>query len=140
MNTYSPDLIAVLVAGIVPMFVGSIWYGPLFGQKWLEMMGKSEEEIKENFSPLRAYGISFLMSIIMAFVLGHVLQAWDDAYTITGWAAGMEGGFFCWLGFVLTIGWQSVSFENKKFSLFATNMGYNLVVLLAMGALLGVWR
>ncbi len=140
MIIYNPNLLAVLVAGIVPMLVGSIWYGPLFGKNWLEMMGKTQEQIKENFNPLKAYGVSFVMSIIMAFVLAHVLEAWNVAYSLTGWAAGMEGGFFCWIGFVLTIGWQAVSFENKRFGLFVMNMAYNLVVLLAMGALLGVWR
>ena len=28
------NLIAVLVAGIVPMIVGMLWYGPLFGKRW----------------------------------------------------------------------------------------------------------
>ncbi|GMQ82146.1 MAG: DUF1761 domain-containing protein [Rhodothermia bacterium] len=140
MNTYSPDLLAVLVAGLVPMVVGAIWYGPLFGKKWMEMMGKTEDEIKDNFNPLKAYGISFIMALIMAFVLSHILQAWDDAYTVTGWAAGMQGAFWSWLGFVVTIGYQAMAWESKKFGLFAMNMAYNLVVLLGMGAILGVWR
>ncbi len=140
MNTYSPALLAVLIAGLVPMVVGAFWYGPLFGKKWLEMMGKTEDEIKENFNPLKAYGISFIMALIMGYVLAHVLQAWDDAYGITGWAAGMQGAFWSWLGFVITIGYQSMAWEGKKFGLFAMNMAYNLVVLLGMGAILGIWR
>jgi len=99
-----------------------------------------EDEIKENFNPLKAYGISFIMALIMGYVLAHVLQAWDDAYGITGWAAGMQGAFWSWLRFVITIGYQSMAWEGKKFGLFAMNMAYNLVVLLGMGAILGVWR
>jgi len=140
MNTYSPDLLAVLVAGLVPMVVGAVWYGPLFGKKWLEMMGKTEEEIKADFNPLKAYGISFIMALVMGYVLAHVLQAWDDAYAMTGWAAGMQGAFWSWLGFVVTIGYQSMAWEGKKLGLFAMNMAYNLVVLLGMGTILGVWR
>ncbi len=137
---YSPDYLAILVAGFIPMIIGALWYGPLFGQKWMAMMGKTEEELKEGFNPLKSYGVTFLMSLFMALVLAHVLQAWDEAYTVTGWAAGMQGGFFSWLGFVVTVGWQNVSFEGQKMGVYLLNMAYNLVALLAMGALLGVWR
>ena len=32
-----PDLnyLAIVVAGIVPMIVGALWYGPIFGKRWL---------------------------------------------------------------------------------------------------------
>ena len=59
---------------------------------------------------------------------------------MTGWAAGMQGAFWYWLGFVVTIGYQSMAWEGKKLGLFAMNMAYNLVVLLGMGTILGVWR
>jgi hypothetical protein len=140
MYDYFPDIWAVLVASLLPMAIGALWYGPLFGKKWMQLVEKSEEEIRAGFNPMKSYGVTFLMAVLTAFVLAHVLQAYDDAYTLTGWAAGMQGGFWCWLGFVLTIGWQAVSFEDKKLSLYVLNMAYNLVVLLAMGALLGIWR
>jgi Protein of unknown function (DUF1761) len=137
---YNPDLLAVLVAGIIPMVIGALWYGPLFGKKWMDMMGTTLEELRQGFNPLKSYGVTFLMSLLMAYVLAHILQAWDDAYSITGWAAGVQGGFFSWLGLVLTVGWQAVAFENKKAGVYLMSMAFNLVCLLAMGALLGVWR
>ena len=140
MNPYFPNIWAVLVAAVIPMVVGALWYGPLFGKKWLQMVEQTEEEIRATFNPTKSYGVTYLMAVLMAFVLAHILQAYDDAYTLSGWAAGMQGGFWIWLGFVLTIGWQAVSFENKKLGLYGLNMAYNLVTLLLMGALLGVWR
>ena len=80
------------------------------------------------------------MTLVMAFVLAHVLQAFADAYSVTGLIAGMQGAFWMWLGFVLTVGWQAVAFEDKKLRVFILSMVYNLISLLAMGALLGVWR
>ena len=137
---YVPNFLAVLVAGLIPMLVGSMWYGPVFGKKWLEMVGKTEEEIKENFNPIKAYVFSFVMSLIMAYVLAHILEAWNVAYATTGIWYGMQGAFWAWLGFALTIGYQHVAWNDQKLSLYALNMAYNLVCLLAMGALLGVWR
>jgi hypothetical protein len=140
MNGYFPNIWAVLVASLLPMVVGAVWYGPLFGKTWMQLVEKSEEEIRAGFNPAKSFGVTFLMAVLTAFVLAHILQAYDDAYTLSGWAAGMQGGFWVWLGFVLTISWQAVSFEAKKLSLYFLNMAYNLVVLLAMGALLGAWR
>ncbi len=130
-----PNLLAVLVAAFIPMVVGALWYGPLFGRKWMELMETTEAEIRSSFNPIKSYGGSLVASFLMAYVLAHILQAFE----VTGWLAGMEGGFWCWLGFILTFGWQSVAFENKKMSIYVLSMAYNLLTLLAMGALLGAW-
>ena len=137
---YQPNLLAVLVAGLIPMLIGSIWYGPVFGKAWLKLIGKTEEEIRATMNPMKMYVVTFIMALVMAYVLAHVLQAFADAYGVTGIPAGLQAAFWIWLGFVLTIGYQAVAFEDKKISLFALNMGYNLVTLLAMGTLLGAWR
>jgi hypothetical protein len=137
---YQPNLIAVLAAGLIPMVIGSVWYGPVFGRMWMKLVGKTEEEIRASMSPIKMYVVTFMMSLIVAFVLSHVLEAFAVAYAQTGLTAGIQGAFWLWLGFVLTIGYQAVAFEDKKLRLFGLNMAYNLVSLLAMGALLGLWR
>ncbi len=96
------------------MVFGAIWYGPLFGKMWLEMLGKTEEEIKENFNPIKSYVVTFVMALVMAFVLAHVLEAWNEAYRMTGALYGMQGAFWCWLGFALTIGFQQVAFNGQR--------------------------
>ncbi len=136
-----PNILAVLVAAFIPMAVGAIWYGPLFGKRWMTLMETTEDEIRTTANPLKMYGVSFLGAIVMAFVLAHIILAFFAAGVAeAGWLAGLEGGFWCWLGFVLVTGWQAVAFENKKMALFVLNMAYNLVCLLAMGTLLGAWQ
>ena len=137
---YTPNLLALLVAGILPMVIGSLWYGPLFGKMWMKLMGKTEEEIREGLSPIKMYVVPFIASLVMAFVLAHILEAFAKAYEATGLVAGAQAGFWIWVGFVLTVGYQAVAYEDKKLRLFGLNMAYNLLSLLAMGALLGVWR
>ncbi len=137
---YQPNLVAMLIAGLIPMVVGSIWYGPLFGEMWMNLVGRTEEEFRASIRPIKMYVVTFIMSLILAFVLAHILEAFTDAYALTGLFAGVQVAFWMWLGFVLTIGYQAVAFEDKKLRLFGLNMAYNLVSLVAMGALLGVWR
>ena len=79
------NLFAVLVAGIVPMVVGSLWYGPIFGKRWMALMEMTAEEIQEGFNPVRTYGVSFLLSLVTAFVLAQLIAE------LAGGASAMAG-------------------------------------------------
>lgn len=129
------NYLAVLVAGIVPMIVGSLWYGPLFSKRWLELMETTEEEIAAGFNPLKTYGVSFLLAVVTAWVLAQLL-------------AGLEGGgamaavhvvLLLVIGIVVPVAHQSVAFEKRKTGLAVLNAGYNLVALLGQAILLALW-
>ena len=125
--------LAILVAALLPMIIGFLWYGPLFGKKWMSLMGTTEEEIKAGFNPMKSYGVSFIGAILTAYVMARLMGDGMDMSALTF-------GGMCWLGFYLTHGWQAVAYEGKSMSLYALNMGYNLVALLAMAFLLDAWQ
>ena len=127
--------LAVIVAALIPMVVGSLWYGPLFGKAWMKLMELTEEQIKENFNAVQSYGISTLMAFIMAFVLANVINMGEPGTT-----SGMMLGALIWLGFFVPYGFQSVAFEMKKTQIYVLSMGCNLLVLLLMGLVLGAWQ
>ncbi|MCY4170265.1 MAG: DUF1761 domain-containing protein [Bacteroidetes bacterium] len=128
--------IAFVVAILLPMIVGSLWYGPIFGKIWMKMMDLTEEKIRENFNPVKSYGGSFVGSIFTAYVFSLLITEMDMD-TLFG---GLTIGFVAWLGFALTTGWQSVAWENKGNGVFLLNQAYNLIVYLLMGSIIGVWR
>ena len=135
----SVNYLAVLVAAFIPMLVGSVWYGPLFGKKWMDLMGQTEEELKESFNPAKSYGVTFVMAILTAYVLAHVMGAYGYATGVEGLTAGIQAAFWLWLGFVVTISWQQVAFSGQKIELWLLNIFYNLVAMLCMGMLLASW-
>lgn len=128
------DFLAVLVAGLVPMVVGALWYGPIFGQKWLGLMGLTEEEVAKDFSPLKTYGVSFVLALVTAFVLAQLIQASGD-----GILAGVHVALLVVIGFVLPLGHQSVAFEKRQSGLFWLNLGYNFVAITGQAVVLGFW-
>ena len=74
-----PNLIVVALAALIPMFVGFTWYHPkIFGTKWMNLAGLTEEKMKGANMPLifiLSYIFSFLMGLaIMSIVIhqGHV--------------------------------------------------------------------
>ena len=40
--------IAVLLGTVLSMALGALWYGPLFGQLWLKLIGKNEDELESE--------------------------------------------------------------------------------------------
>ena len=128
--------IAFLSAILLPMLIGSVWYGPLFGKMWMRMMNLTEEKIKETLNPAKSYGGSIVGSVLTAYVLSMLITLMDMG-TFTG---GLTVGFAAWVGFSLPLGWQSVAWEDKHMGVFVLNQAQNLIVFLAMAGLLGAWR
>ena len=135
------NYVAVVIAAVVNMIVGFVWFGPLFGKKWVSLMKFSpqhmEDAKKKGMNKL--YVIAFIGSLLMAYVLEHVL-VFASAYThTTGISAGMMVGFWNWLGFVVPVLLATVLWEGKSWKLWVLNAAYYLVALLIMGSILAYW-
>lgn len=139
------NLLAVLVAGIVPMIVGMLWYGPLFGKRWLALMETTPEEIREGFNPLRTYGISFLLSLVTAFILAQLIASIGLGALNSPMGVGESAMFAVYMGlmvliaFVLPVAHQGVAFEGRKSGLAWLNVGYNGVALIGQVMVLAAW-
>lgn len=122
------------------MVVGFLWYGPyLFGKQWMALMGytqKSMEAAKKEMG--KTYAISFVASLLMAYVLSHVMTMSINFFHYEPVTTGLTSGFWMWLGFVAPVQLTEVLFGGKNFKLYAINTGYQLVALLAMGVVLGM--
>ena len=111
------NLLAVLVAGIVPMVVGALWYGPLFGKRWLQLMETTAEEIQEKgINPLKTYGVSFLLALVTASILAQLFAGMGGAARVVSIAgksgdalAGVYLALMALIAFILPVGYQSRS-------------------------------
>lgn len=128
--------VAVVIAAVASMVIGFVWYGPLFGKPWIKLMGMSKSDIKRAKSAGMSlqYGVSLIGSLAMAFVLSYFLLFMGTNSLVT---AAMVG-FWAWLGFVAPIQMTEVLFGGKSLPLFLINTGYQLVNLVAMGAIIGL--
>lgn len=138
--------LAVLVAGIVPMIIGALWYGPLFGKRWLAMMEMTAEEVQEGFNPVRTYGVSLLLSLLTAYILAQLIAqvAPVDVSSMEGAGGsamvGVHVGLMALLAFVAPVAHQSVTFEKRKAGLEWLNVGYNGVALIGQALVIAIWR
>ena len=124
----------IILAAVAQMVVGFIWYGPLFGKTWMSMMGSNMQSMSREGMG-KTYAFSFVGSLVTAAVLAR-LVGMMGAKTF---GAGIQAGFWVWLGFVATVTLASVLYEKRSWNLYALNNGYQLVSLAIMGAILARW-
>lgn len=128
------NLFAVLVSAVASMIIGFVYYGPVFQKQYLDAAGFTIEEAQTT--PPSYYGASFVFALVEAFFLAVLLRSMGS----TGVASGLVGGFMVWLGFVATITGANALFDKTSLRLWLLQNGNNLLVLLAMGAILAVWQ
>ncbi|MCY4398909.1 MAG: DUF1761 domain-containing protein [Gemmatimonadetes bacterium] len=138
------NLLAVLVAGVVPMIIGALWYGPIFGKRWMALMETTPEEIQEGFNALKTYGVSFVLALVTAFVLAQLVAEIAPAGASTGGSGsamvGVHVALMALIAFVLPVVNQSVAFEKRNAGLAWLNIGYNGVALIGQAVVIAMWR
>lgn len=129
------NYLGVLAAAVVNMAVGFVWYGPLFGKMWKNLMGITDESMKNmKMKPMTSMVYGFITALVMAFVLDRFVLAsgvvaWEEVCRLTVWI---------WLGFMAPIAASAYIWEGKPFKLFVLNALELLVALYLMGLTL-VW-
>ncbi len=132
---------AIAVCGIASMVLGFVWYGPLFGKKWMEVTGanaldkEKRKEMQKKAGPM--YAITFILSLFQAWVLAYYIAGWKDA-------SGVENSLWIWAAFVIPTVAAGAMWNNdsKKVSWarFLIQAGYYLVLFVIFGLILGNWK
>ena len=123
---------AILVAGVVNMVIGALWYSrPLFGNKWMAYLGFKEEEM--NNSPW-IYVVVFLLGLVIAILMAMFLQG------TTGALEGLMYGAIIGLGFVIPTILTHYIMEGRKGGFMFIIAGHELLLFLLYGAILAGWQ
>ena len=126
---------AVLVAGVFNMFVGYLWYGPLFGKQWLRLIEKSADEL-EGGNKMTTY----LVPAAGAFGIALVLAIVISLLRVYTWWSGLAWGALLWFAFGGTALLTTGTFEERKPGLSWLFISYMVLVHAAEGAMFAVWR
>jgi hypothetical protein len=145
MENFSMNWLAVIVSALVPLIIGAFWYHPkVFGSAWMKATGITEEKIKQA-SPLKAYIIALIMSVVLSFYLYiNVLVGGPDEMrhgteAFMTFRHGFVHGAFLAVFVVLPTMATNSLFEMKSTKYIFINVFYWVVSLAFMGGILNGW-
>lgn len=141
METTLVNYWAVAAGAVLSMILGAIWYGPLFGKKWMEIVGvdpadqEARKKMQKSAGPL--YGIQFVLVLFQISVLAYMVA---DAQT----DGGLERALWIWAAFVIPTLAGAVMWTNEagklKWARFLIQGGYHLLLFVMFGLLLQFWK
>jgi hypothetical protein len=130
--------LAVVLAGLSSMVVGSIWYAkPVFGGMWARMVKLDEKKIEGGSS--KAIAIALVMSLLTAFVLAHVSAISRPFYEVSELSAALTTAFWLWLGISMTTIVIHDVFEQRPVKLTFLNVAHQFFMFMAMGLIIGLF-
>jgi hypothetical protein len=133
------NYIAILGAAVAAMVVGFVYYGPLFGKRWMKIIGATDAHAMSPEAKKEMMVTTILQFIIVLgeiYILAHFVQAWPQA-------SGVETAIWLWLGFVVPTVAASVMWTlhstKTKLEIFALQAGHHLITLALAGYILQTW-
>lgn len=138
MLDFDINWLAVLAAAVAAFVIGSLWYSSvLFGKIWQSEVKMSDDDIRSGNMPI-IFGSTFIMAAIQATLFAAAV-------------AGLLGadpsfGDVILFSAVIGIAWVATSFatgylfERRTMTLWLINAGYNVVLFLAFGVIIGLWK
>jgi hypothetical protein len=130
------NYIAVFLAMLSSMVVGSIWYSRnVFGKKWAKLA--KVDMNNNNGNVVKPIVITAIVSLITAYVLAHVTYLANKFFGHSFLVDALSTAFWLWLGFVAARFVTHDVFEGRPTKLTVLNIAHELVTLLLMGLIIG---
>ncbi len=127
--------VAIWVAGIVQFLFGAGWY-TLLGPAWMTGIGKTQAQLaaEHGNSPL-PYIIALGAALAIAYAIAWLLPKLGTPTAGSGAKAGATLALAL-IGSVLA---TNYGFEARPLSLWLINVGYMVIGMTLMGAIIGHW-
>lgn len=129
---------AVLLATLSSMVVGSIWYTPkVFGTRWADLAHVDMD--RPAATAVIPIMVTVVVSFLTAWVLaGSIFIAWN--FYGGGYLLGaLVTGATLWAGFTAARFITHDVFEGRPSALTVMNIAHELVTVLVMALIIGVW-
>ncbi|MFT4780978.1 MAG: hypothetical protein ACJAZK_002179 [Psychroserpens sp.] len=154
------NYLAIVVAAVVPVVLGFIWYNPkVFGVAWMRAAEMTEAKIKGGNMAI-IFSVSLVLSVMLAFFTNYLVIHEFGVYGLTGghldaattqafldefegtWRTYKHGalhGAMAGIMFALPVIGINALFERKNFKYILINAGYWTICLTIMGSIISGW-
>lgn len=135
----SVNYLAVFLAGLSTMVVGSIWYSrAVFGESWAKLAGVDFDRKPKTGEMVWLMGSTFVASLVTAYVLAHSAYLSNTFFQNSFLQDTLTTGFWLWLGFTAVRLYVHDAFEGRRKKLTTMSAGYELVTIMVMALIIGL--
>lgn len=128
--------LAVVLAALSTMVVGSVWYAPkVFGNLWMKLARLDKNNMA---SAPKAIGLTIVASLVTAYVLAHVTYLSNAFFGNSFLQDALTTAFWVWLGFTAVRILTHDLFENRPHKLTLLTVSHELVTFMVMGLVIGL--
>lgn len=132
------NYLAVLLAAVSSMVVGSIWYAPkVFGNTWKHL---AAADAKSKMGSPRSLAIAFVGSLLTAYILAHMIFLVHKYFGAHNYMFdAVTTALWLWLGFTAVRFIVHDVFEARPTKLTLLNIANEFVTIIIMGAVIGIF-
>jgi hypothetical protein len=135
MNNLKINHLAVLVCVILLHVIGFLWYGPLFGEKWMAMVNLDLTEAESGSMEAGLWITNLIASVAAVYLLAWILKE----LRITSGARGAVIAFLITFCIFHLSEMRGNMFAGFPYGLAWITGGFNLVGNTLSGFILGSW-
>lgn len=133
------NYLAVLLAAVSTMAVGSIWYAKgVFGNSWAKMAKVDLDRPMKGSQIAWLMGSTFVASLVTAYVLAHVTYLSFSFFDYSFMQSALTTAFWLWLGFTAARIYVHDAFETRRKKLTFMTVSHELVTIGVMAAIIGL--
>ncbi len=127
---------AVWVCVILLTGLGFLWYGPLFGDPWMKMVGLDMATIEANPPGAGVWITNLVATVVPVYVIAWLFTKLNVETALRGAGIGLLLGF----AFIFLSDMTTNMFSMRPYELAWVTGGFNMVALALTGLILGAWR
>lgn len=140
--------LAIIVAALIPMIMGAIYYGPLFGKTWLSSLGYTKEDFEGRNEPL-IYGLALLMAFLVSWSLKILIELVHKDVNSSGelifgsfhtFGHGALHGALMAATLVVPVLISLSLFQKNTAKNILLNAGYWIICFAIMGGIVDAWN
>ncbi len=140
--TVEVNYLAVVLAAVSSMIIGSLWYGKIgFMKPWMKLSKMVPKKGKElQSSMVTGMFVAVIASLVMAYVLAHITYLANQYFHNSFLQDALTTAFWLWLGFQGLRMLMNDTFEGRPRQLTLINAGNAFVTIMVMALIIGSFK
>jgi len=133
------NYLAIVAALVAFTVLGMLWYGPLFGKKWMKLAGYSASDMNTPEAKKNSV-IGYIASFVSSFVAMLTLAVVLNLLGIDNALGGLIAGALLSFGFVAMTLVGEAAWHGKPAGLILLNSAYRILGFAIAGLIIGAWQ